>query len=108
MPVFPPSNAPTLRIVSIGGITAPADPAARIHTTDTTINSGVPVSVSIEARNIPAATTVTLRIVPARGAPFTVVSTPLTVQGGGILTATASVTFPPGKSEIQLRANWTP
>src|SRR5207253_6984497 len=52
MPVFPPSNAPTLRIVSVGGIAVPTDPGGGIQTTDTTINTGQQVSVAIEARNI--------------------------------------------------------
>lgn len=108
MPVFPAANAPVLQVTTIGGQSASTDPAATIYTTETILNTGLPVTVGIEARNIPAGTTVSVRIVPARGAPFTVTSTPLVLQGGGVLTATATVTFPSGKSEIQLRANWTP
>jgi zinc transporter ZupT len=97
-----------LQVTTIGGQSASTDPAATIYTTETILNTGLPVTVGIEARNIPAGTTVNVRIVPARGAPFTATSTPLVQQGGGVLTATATVTFPSGKSEIQLRANWTP
>lgn len=108
MPVFPAVNAPILQVTTIAGQPVPTDPDATIYTTETILNTGLPVTVGIEARNIPASTTVNVRVVPARGAPFTVTSTPLVQQGGGVLTANATVTFPSGKSEIQLRANWTP
>ena len=106
--VFPPDNEPILRITQIENEPIPADPTAGVPSTEVTIDTGNPVVVQIEAENVPSGTTVTVRVIPARGTPFSVTSTPLEVGEGGVFTATASVTFPTGKSEVHLKANWTP
>lgn len=106
--VFPPANAPMLRVVSIDSSAAPADPLGGILTSDLSIENSGEATVNIEATNIPAGTTVNVRAVPARGSVITATSTPLADIGGGVLQATAQVTFPPGRSEVQLRANWMP
>lgn len=110
-PVFPPSHAPILKVSSIaytgGTASAPADPAAGVLTTEMSINDAQPATVNIEAQNISVGTAVTVIVIPARGSKITATSTPL--AGSPVLsTATAQVTFPPGRSEIQLKANWTP
>lgn len=106
-PVFPTSQ-PTLRVVSIDGVPAPTDPDAHITTTDLNINDAGSVVINIEATGIPAGTTVNVRIVSARAQSTGTTSTPLVNAGGGILTATATTTFPAGLTEVQLKANWTP
>lgn len=104
-PVFL-SSGPTLRVTSVAGITTTTDPSAGILTPDVAIADEGPVTVFIDATNIPAGTLVQVRVVPSIGAPTTATSTPLADSGGGILTASATLAFPPGRSEIQLRANW--
>jgi hypothetical protein len=106
--VFPPPGSPTLRAVSVDSISVAADPIAGILTRDLEIATDQPVNINIEARSIPAGTTVGVRIVPERGQFIFATSTPLVDVGGGLLTATATATLPAGRSEIQLRANWTP
>lgn len=107
-PVFPPAGSPTLKATLVDGETVPSDLDAGILTTDLEVNNENAVTVNIEATNIPVGTTVDVRVLPGRGDVITTTSTPLADAGGGLLTATASVTLPPGRSEIQLRANWTP
>ncbi len=108
-PVFP-DLPPALRITQIEAVSAPADPNGGIWTTDVAIDSWDPVTISIEATNIPEGTTVEVRVIPERSDIISVTSTALTDGDppDGILTAEASVTFPVGHSEVQLRANWTP
>jgi len=106
--VWPSPTAPTLRATVVDGEGAPVDPIARILTTDLQINNAAPVTIQIEATDIPAGTTVEVRIVPARGDVVTVTSTQLSAGQGGVLTATAQTVMPSGRAEIQLRANWTP
>lgn len=100
------TDPPQLRIVAMCGEFAPFDPTAGIASTEVEFNSGSPCVIDIEAEGIPVGTTVGVRIVPARGPLVTATSTPLADAGGGLRTATATVTFPPGLSEVQLRANW--
>ena len=112
-PVFPPDDAPWLRGVLICNAEVPADPDAGVLSTEAGIDNAGPCSVEIHARNIPAGTTVKVRVafanwIPPSGGVIEATSTPLQDVGGGLLSATAEVGLPPGKSEIQLRANWTP
>lgn len=107
-PVFLPHGAPTLRLVSIAEAAVPDDPAAGITTTDLSIATNDVVTVNIEATGVPVGTTVQVRVVPEHGSAMLIDSTPLEDVGQGLLAATASVTFPPGRTEIQLKANWTP
>jgi hypothetical protein len=100
-PVFP-ASPPQLRVTSVCGQSASADPDWGIKTADVDINSAGSCQVQIASTGVPQFTIVTVRVIPARGNIFTVNSAPLAVDG----TATANVTFPAGRSEIQLRANW--
>ena len=89
-------NAPQLKIVSVGGVTAPAAPlgsfaaAPDITVPATTAN---PVSVAIQSSNIPTGTIVSLTLTQENGDRSNVSSTAL----AGTLpsaTATASLTLP--------------
>lgn len=105
-PVFPAAQ-PRLWVESVCGQAAPADPEWGIKTADIDINSAVACSVQIRATGVPAGNIVTVRVIPARGNIITANSTILTGGGGGApLTASANITFPAGRSEIQLRTNW--
>lgn len=107
-----PADTPTLRVNQVDGQPVSADPLAGITTTDVSINNTGPATINIQAANVPPGTIVKVRVVPRSGqnpgcpAPtMTCDSTPLS----GTMTsstATATVTFTPGRSEIQLRANW--
>lgn len=106
--VFPGADAPILEILSVDGSNAPADPQAGPRTTDVEIDTDEGALIVIRAWNIPAATTVKVRVVPIHGGEVIIESTPLQEQSDQSLRASAVVPFPPGRSEIQLRANWTP
>lgn len=104
--VFPPATAPSLELVSVDSVAAAADPVAGVQSVDATINNGGPVTVAIAGHNVPLGTTVRVLVIPALYSErFEVTSTALagTLENS---TATATVTLPPGSSEIQLRANW--
>jgi len=100
-----PAAPPHLYVTSVCGQSAPADPRWGIKTTDIDLNSASACTVNIEGTGMPVGTAVVVRVIPARGNIISV-STPMVDAGGGLRTATANVTFPGGKSELQLRANW--
>jgi hypothetical protein len=110
--VFPPAGTPKLRATVLedsqaNTIPVPGDPRANITDNtmvDLTLGTSDPVTVHIEAENIPAGTCVDVRAVAKSGPTQTVKSSPLTAQKGGILTSTADLTFEPGFSVVQLRA----
>ena len=104
--VFPPSNAPALRVTTIAGVSAPSDPLAGVRDVDVLVPDSL-VLVNIEAENIPTGTEVTVLVKPAHGNPFSVTSQPL---AGTLASSTtqAVLSLPDGPVEIQLRANWTP
>lgn len=106
--VFPEDDAPRLTLVSVDSVGAPDDPSAGPMTTDVEIDTDQVAQVAIRATNIPAGTRVDVRVVPLLGDEIVVQSSMLAMQPDGSLHATATITFPPGRSEIQLRANWTP
>lgn len=104
--VFPPDDAPTLELISVGGSAASHEPLAGPGTVDLEIDSEEPVQVVIRATNIPVGTRVKVSVVPLLGNSNEVQSTMLAMQPDGTLRATAMIPFLPGRSEIQLRANW--
>jgi hypothetical protein len=104
--MFPEDGKPILEIVSIDDVAASTDPDAGVLTPEVELDTDVISTVHIAARNIPAGSTVVVRVVPLRGAEIIAVSTQLVDVGGGLLEATAEVTFPPGYAEVQLR--WPP
>lgn len=104
--VFAEADLPTLKVTSISGLPVPSDPAAGIETADLEIDTAAAVTLTIEATNVPVGRVVQVRIVPAQGAVIYQNSSPLVDFGGGMLFATASVVFPSGPSEVQLRVTW--
>jgi hypothetical protein len=102
-----PTGLPAVRVTSIGGVPVSASPTGEAATPDATINQSGPVTVAIEAKNIPLGTVVQVRVMSEAVADFVVDSTSLagTLQ---LSTATAAVTFPPGFSRGLIRATWTP
>jgi hypothetical protein len=97
-----PGNAPQLKIASIGGVAAPATPLGSLHGVPDIVvptSTANPVTVAIEAANIPVGTVVQVTITPALGNRTSVQSSAL---GGteSASTASASVALPSGVSVI--------
>jgi hypothetical protein len=108
-PVLPDANFPSVRIVSIGGVSVPPNPQASFfYAPDTTLDPGTanPINVSLQAANIPVGSVIAVSVVTEGVATrSTVNSTPL----AGTLassTATASVTLPPGTSVLTATATF--
>ena len=103
-----PSNQPLLRITSVGGLAAPANPSASLSTPDITFPSDIvaPVTVAVAANNVPAGTPVNIRVVPATGQPTTATTGGLS-NTGGTLTASATVTLPPGAGVVTASASFS-
>lgn len=102
--VFPDTSVPSLRVTAINGKPIPTDPLATVASPDVAFTAEGPVTIDIEAQNVPVGLTVKVRIVQALGAAsFLIPSTPLVDDGKGGLTATAEFDFtPPGSFEVQL------
>ena len=103
-PVFVP-NDPALRIAAVGGVAAPATPTG---VGDVALPQAVsqPVTIALEASQIPLGTAVSVAVKPASGNPTNVTSTAL----AGTLaasTATAVATLPQGASTIEAYATFT-
>ena len=92
------TGIPTIRIASVGGHDAPAEPTGNsdiILPTD----APNPVAVGLAATHIPLGTTISVTVSPPHGAPVTTVSGGL--QGSlDFSTATASVSLPEGPSVL--------
>ncbi len=105
--LFLPSTSagPTLRVVSVGGNPVATLLSGAFTMPDVTVNSNLPLAVSIAATNVPVGTIVTLTIFSENGPDQTIQSTPL----AGTLatsTATASVTLPSGFSKGFVKATF--
>ena len=96
------ANAPRLRIASIGGIATPASPlGSPLGLPDVTLPAAQsnPVSVTVEATNVPLSTTVQVAVIPSAG---TRASYPCGQLGGSdtLSAGTANVTLPAGMSVV--------
>jgi len=99
-------NAPSLRIASVGGINAPANPLGSLQGVPDIIvpsSQANPVNVALEGANLPVGTIVQVILTPATGNRTTVQSSGL-VGTESASTATASVTLPSGISVISASA----
>jgi hypothetical protein len=96
-----PANVPQLRIASIAGLAAPSAPAGFYDTPDIVLPNAPngPVTVALEAANIPVGSIVQVNMMPEVGAQTTVQSTGLTGSNAAS-TATASLPLPGGSSLI--------
>lgn len=110
-PPLSPLVQPSLRIVSVNGVAAPADPAGGIMTTDVQFSSLDGVDIVVEAANIPSNPSVQLElfVIPAHGQRSRAVyANPFTACGPVQCATLGGVVIPPGRCELQLRATWTP
>ena len=99
-------NGPTLRIASVAGVTAPATPLGSLAgvpdvvVPSTTAN---PVTVAIEAANIPLGTIVQVTLIPLNGARASAQTGPLAGTQAAS-TATASLSLTSGMSVLTASA----
>jgi hypothetical protein len=101
-----PAGVPTVKVISVGGNLVATSPTGTFTVPDVTVNSNGPLTVAIQAANVPVGTVVTLVIFSENGPDQTILSTPL----AGTLTsstATASVTLPSGFSKGFVKASFT-
>ena len=103
-----PANQPVLRVTSLAGTAAPANPSASLAVPDITFASAIeaPVTVGVSASNVPLGTVVNIRVVPAIGQPTTATTTGLSGTFASS-TASASVTLPPGAGILTASATFT-
>jgi hypothetical protein len=98
-----------LRIGAIAGVRAPLTPAGSYVTPDVILPAGTtsPVTVALEASQIPLGTTITVTATPLSGAPVLAISTPL-VGTAAAATATATLAIPTAQpSVISATASFT-
>jgi hypothetical protein len=94
-------NPPTIRIATVAGVSAPANPTG----VDDVVVPGVtanPVAVTLTTSDVPAGTVITVKATPAGGEPTTAASTPVTADA-----ATASLTLPSGSTLLTAQAEVT-
>lgn len=98
-----------LRIGAIAGVRTPAAPAGSYVAPDVILPAGTasPVSVALEASQIPLGTTITVTATPLSGSPVFAISTPL-VGTAAAATATATLAIPTTQpSVISATASFT-
>jgi hypothetical protein len=88
-----PVGLVSLRIGAVGGVRAPANPSGSYTTPDVILPAGTssPITVALEASQIPLGTTIIVTATPLSGVPTSVVSTPL---AGTPAAASASASVP--------------
>ena len=104
-PVTSPT-APSLRIASIGGVNAPSTPLGTLQGVPDVIvpsTQANPVTVALEAANLPLGTIIQVTLTPTKGARTTVQSTGLAGTEAAS-TATASINLPGGISVVSALA----
>lgn len=98
-----------LRIAAVAGVPAPLNPSGSFGAPDVILPAGTasPVTIALEARQIPLGTTVTVTATPLSGSPVSAVSTPL-VGTPAAATATATLAVPTTQpSVISATASFT-
>jgi hypothetical protein len=90
-----------LRIGAIAGVRAPLTPGGSYATPDVILPAGTtsPVTVALEASQIPLGTTITVTATPLSGAPVLAISSPL-VGTAAAATATATLAIPTAQPSV--------
>ena len=99
-------GGPTLRIASVAGVSAPATTLGSFHGTPDVVvptTQANPVTVAIEAANVPVGTVATVTLTQAQGTRSTAQSSAMAGTEAAS-TATASVSLPAGMSVITATA----
>lgn len=99
------AGIPTLKIVSVAGVTVPEVPTGNADVT-LPADTANPVTVVFETTNVPVGNTVKLSVIPAYGATTSALSPALagTTQSA---TASVSATLPAGPSVLQAQTTYT-
>jgi hypothetical protein len=106
--LFAPTT-PVLWISKVDGVDVTREPVAGLRTVEVEIDDANPVTVEVEAIGVKPGTQVTIHITQAYGGRYSVTSSGGLEDKDGVLSVKIeNVTIPPGRCEIQLRANWTP
>lgn len=99
------AGLPTLRITSVAGVNAPADPTGNADIT-LPVSTANPVTVTFATTGVPVGNTVKLTVTPANATPVIVTSPALTGTAGAA-TASVSVSLPGGPSTLQAVTTYT-
>jgi len=102
--IFPPANAPKVRILSIDALPAPADPTAPLQaSSDVTIQNNGPVQIVVQTENFPIEGVVQVRVAEKFGGDSLL---ECTYDSGNATSAlwTVTHTFSDGFSALQARA----
>ncbi|MBI5865063.1 MAG: hypothetical protein HZB38_11265 [Planctomycetes bacterium] len=107
--IWPPSTAPNIAVTSLqfgaNVVSVPSDPRANWgFPTDASVDSVDPITLNIEATNVPLDWIVTVRIVPKDGDSFTVTAPPLSGTLEFSTTSITALTLPRGFGAVQARA----
>ena len=104
--IWPATSAPSIVISSVGGQPVPVDPRASLDfgSQDVGLNNPNPVTVQIQATNVPTSWSMVVRVVPKQGAAQNVNATRIS---GGFASSIweASLSLPNGFSNMQVRAS---
>lgn len=102
--IWPAESAPSVRIVSIGGVPVPAEISGRLNAAADVLPDILPASqvVVLETKNVATTAAVRLRVAPLSGDAYTV---PCTFSSGDVNTAlwAVSITPTPGSTAFQAR-----
>lgn len=104
--IWPPSSAPTIRILSVGGTPLGTDPTGRFSVAgaDITIPSAGPAEIVAESRNLPPNSTVVLRMTRAQNQAIIVSMTPVDGATADLAQWKATVEVPTDFAALQVRA----
>jgi hypothetical protein len=102
--VWLPDTAPAVRIVSVGGQPAPADPQGQLNAAADTLPDiqAATLAVVIETRNVALTSQVNVHVTPLVGDAATVAAT-YASGNASLATWTANISLPPGSSGLQVR-----
>lgn len=102
--IWPANTTPTVKILSVDTQGVPADPLASVLTSsDLSIGTNAPVTITLETKNFPPSGLVQVRINPKYAGYFTVTATNISGTFSNALWRTGA-TFPNGFCTLQARA----
>ena len=105
--LWPETDAPTLKVVSLGGYPVPVDPESSFDFPfhDLDLATSQTVTMVLEGWYLPPNAEITVRFTPTVGDHFLVTPRPIS-DNGDISTWEAQVTIPNGVMAVQARASW--
>ncbi|MBV9084800.1 MAG: hypothetical protein JOZ62_19150 [Acidobacteriaceae bacterium] len=104
---LPPDPPPSVRVVSVGGITVQANTGSSLELPKTNITASDPVAIILEARYVRPGTVLKLHFISESGKDQTVASTAL-VGTFQLSHATAPAAIEGGLTHLAIEASWQP